>query len=354
MQLTNEDRETNVLSSGRMSPECLTPTMEHSVVFSGRCVGKKSHYNLQGVNGRTLVWCMDPKEPSDGESLTHNSSEWHNDADVCLLSQVLEKGLIPSKYYLSPKACAGILRRAEQRGKKLPEMLRIALESTVNRTQFGNPLERSDLINRGGHEGARVAVNTTGAGFWQEGFGTLRAREQESHEHLICGAHSQGNNKWPAEITCTLNAHYGDKQGLENQHALNGASLFVPVTQYGTEQAGTLTARHDSSPCSDRGMNVIAFKPGQSADSRSIGAQEEIACTLKSGDGGNNKQAVAQNILIRRLTPMECERLQGMPDNHTNIPGAADGPRYKAIGNSMAVPCISWLGKRLGAYLNGV
>ena len=54
---------------------------------------------------------------------------------------------------------------------------------------------------------------------------------------------------------------------------------------------------------------------------------------------------------VRRLMPMECERLQGMPDDYTLIPyrgkPAADAPRYKAIGNSMAVPCVAWLGQRL-------
>ncbi|MBA4243722.1 MAG: DNA cytosine methyltransferase [Pseudomonas sp.] len=54
---------------------------------------------------------------------------------------------------------------------------------------------------------------------------------------------------------------------------------------------------------------------------------------------------------VRRLMPVECERLQGMPDGYTQVPyrgkPAADGPRYKAIGNSMAVPCVTWLGQRL-------
>ncbi|HCT7642209.1 TPA: DNA cytosine methyltransferase [Morganella morganii] len=59
---------------------------------------------------------------------------------------------------------------------------------------------------------------------------------------------------------------------------------------------------------------------------------------------------------VRRLMPMECERLQGMPDNYTLIPyrgkPAADAPRYKAIGNSMAVPCMAWLGYRLVQCMN--
>jgi DNA (cytosine-5)-methyltransferase 1 len=55
---------------------------------------------------------------------------------------------------------------------------------------------------------------------------------------------------------------------------------------------------------------------------------------------------------VRRLTPVECERLQGFPDGYTNIPWrkspeAPDGPRYKALGNSMAVPCMRWIGERI-------
>jgi DNA (cytosine-5)-methyltransferase 1 len=63
-------------------------------------------------------------------------------------------------------------------------------------------------------------------------------------------------------------------------------------------------------------------------------------------------EAKVQNMAVRRLTPTECERLQGFPDNYTNIPwrgkpDSPDAPRYKAMGNSMAVPCMSWLGKRI-------
>ena len=60
-----------------------------------------------------------------------------------------------------------------------------------------------------------------------------------------------------------------------------------------------------------------------------------------------------QGMAVRRLTPRECERLQGFPDDHTLITyrgkPAADGPRYKALGNSMAVPVMRWIGQRLQA-----
>lgn len=53
---------------------------------------------------------------------------------------------------------------------------------------------------------------------------------------------------------------------------------------------------------------------------------------------------------VRRLTPRECERLQGFADDYTLIPGhGADGPRYRALGNSMAVPVMAWIGRRIDA-----
>jgi DNA (cytosine-5)-methyltransferase 1 len=71
--------------------------------------------------------------------------------------------------------------------------------------------------------------------------------------------------------------------------------------------------------------------------------------TDERGDGSSNLQAMGS--AVRRLTPRECERLQGFPDDYTLITyrgkPAADGPRYKALGNSMAVPCMRWLGERI-------
>jgi DNA (cytosine-5)-methyltransferase 1 len=61
--------------------------------------------------------------------------------------------------------------------------------------------------------------------------------------------------------------------------------------------------------------------------------------------------ATMQNMAVRRLTPVECERLQGFPDDYTNIKeNCPDGPRYKALGNSMAVPVMRWIGERINQY----
>ena len=68
--------------------------------------------------------------------------------------------------------------------------------------------------------------------------------------------------------------------------------------------------------------------------------------TLTAGQ----RAACHNKMAVRRLTPVECERLQGFSDNYTNIPKAADGNRYKALGNSMAVPVMRWIGKRINQF----
>ena len=66
------------------------------------------------------------------------------------------------------------------------------------------------------------------------------------------------------------------------------------------------------------------------------------------------QKAEAYAYLIRRLTPLECERLQGFPDGWTDIPDASDSARYKALGNSVAIPCVEFIMGRIAAALRGV
>ena len=83
-----------------------------------------------------------------------------------------------------------------------------------------------------------------------------------------------------------------------------------------------------------------------------IGDQNSPSYTIDT----TGAQSVAQAMVVRRLTPTECERLQGFPDGWTLVPhrgkAAADGPRYKALGNSMAVPCMAWIGERIQAIMD--
>ena len=64
------------------------------------------------------------------------------------------------------------------------------------------------------------------------------------------------------------------------------------------------------------------------------------------------QQAEACAHLIRRLTPLECERLQGFPDGWTDIPNASDSARYKALGNSVAIPCVEFILSQIAAALS--
>ena len=66
------------------------------------------------------------------------------------------------------------------------------------------------------------------------------------------------------------------------------------------------------------------------------------------------QKAEAYAYLIRRLTPLECERLQGFPDDWTDIPGASDSARYKALGNSVAIPCVEFIMSRIAAAFRAV
>ena len=96
---------------------------------------------------------------------------------------------------------------------------------------------------------------------------------------------------------------------------------------------------------------LVAFKAGQGAGAGSLGLSENVTPTLGSGNVLNGIPSLQSGMMVRRLTPRECERLQGFPDDYTLIPygkkPASDGPRYKALGNSMAVPVMKWIGKRI-------
>jgi DNA (cytosine-5)-methyltransferase 1 len=114
------------------------------------------------------------------------------------------------------------------------------------------------------------------------------------------------------------------------------------------DQTAPLTTQTDPSA---HVVAIGAFKPNQGAKAQGIGWSEDVAPTCEAAQGGNNKPALLHGMAVRRLTPRECERLQGLPDDHTLIPyngkPAADGPRYKAIGNGMAVPVVRWIGERI-------
>jgi DNA (cytosine-5)-methyltransferase 1 len=156
---------------------------------------------------------------------------------------------------------------------------------------------------------------------------TPPSREAREEVAANAGDGTATSDRWPAKTACTLYASFGSKLGLEDQHINEGASLFV----LSSGQAGSEISC-DSSPT----LTCLHEAP---------------IVTLRREMHGHDVHAVMQAMQVRRLTPIECERLQGFPDNYTNVPHrgkpAPDGPRYKALGNSMAVPCMAWIGRRI-------
>lgn len=239
---------------------------------------------------------------------------------------------------------------------------------------------------------------------------SLRAQSQSSHRE-----DSDNFVSWPAEVASTLNAAFGAKMGLEDQHIRGADCLSVSqclttgtgqrydaetetlihmhgggfdvATLDGLETARTLTRRYDGSPCHDRGPDIVAFAH-QQGGSIDMHMSDDCALALQRcqtqavtypinmqiatrhnalGEGTglgigsesdpdftllrDHHHAVGTNSAVRRLTPRECERLQGFPDDYTLVPYRnsmmSDGPRYKALGNSMAVPVMRWIGERI-------
>jgi DNA (cytosine-5)-methyltransferase 1 len=204
--------------------------------------------------------------------------------------------------------------------------------------------EISHCLNAGGmgrqdYETETLIAHATGDGYWQEGFGTLRGREQDSHENLV--------------------AHALTGEGFDASEDGTGRGTPIVPVGFDCEQGGDTNHGY-----TENGVPPLRGKSGRVAVAFSCkdhGADAgEVAPTLRSMGhddshaNGGGQIAVAfdtARMAVRRLTPRECERLQGFPDNYTMIPHrgkpAADGPRYKALGNSWAVPCARWIGRRI-------
>jgi len=232
--------------------------------------------------------------------------------------------------------------------------------------------------------GGSTPVHSTGAGYWREGIGTLRGRSQDSHENLVCAEYYEHHPHdsrvaGPLNTANTVSARYGTGGGncpLVLAHGQANAELVkdgspaltcnheAPIVCHSIVAANTgsngLGVSNQIAPTLDQaGPASVAFT--QNDAGRDAGC--EVAPTLRSGgSGGLPMQAVALRsggngglpMQVRRLTPTECERLQGFPDNYTQIPWrgkeAKDCPlghRYKALGNSMAVPVMRWIGERI-------
>jgi DNA (cytosine-5)-methyltransferase 1 len=197
----------------------------------------------------------------------------------------------------------------------------------------------TDRADRGGtnSEGQRLISMCLNAG----GMGRLDA---ESETLLPC-------------VAPTIEAVDGRKWG-SNQWVNNGKAIVQPISIHPhcigrAPEAGPQGKEYlmdGSAYCMDsRGQPQAVAQPiGWSEE---LTASIDLAGTIQRGGAGGRHDGVMQpNMAVRRLTPVECERLQGFPDNYTNIKNKCpDGPRYKALGNSWAVPVVRWIGERINA-----
>ena len=139
---------------------------------------------------------------------------------------------------------------------------------------------------------------------------------------------------WPADVASTLNqsSKSNGTPGVSNQELFSqGAANLIPVPYTKSRRAQSVT-------------DYETWVEGECAPTQNLFDVSDTRTTT----------VVASNVSVRRLTPMECERLQGFPDGYTAIPWrnkpvekCPDGPRYKALGNSMAVNCMEWIGERI-------
>lgn len=161
---------------------------------------------------------------------------------------------------------------------------------------------------------------TTGQGFWQEGAGTLRGREQDSHENLAVVPFDL------TQITSPDNRNRAEIGDPSPPLVAVGRGIHVAVHMLQTPTSG------------------------------------EMSPALGSGcKAGMCSVAVSDGYWVRRLLPVEYERLMKLPDDYTRIPYRGkpaelcpDGPRYRAVGNSIAVPVLRWIGLRMDRYDAGL
>ena len=383
-------------------------------------------------------WEYDPVWP--GSFGTLNTSECPSDVVVSFLWQILQ-AIVPSRYCLSNKACRGILRRSEERGKPLPEDLERVLRIQsklilpdgvgakpgshhINQrneglgTQPKAPTEwlaftanqRDEVRDLHGVSAALcaepgmkqqtfVAGFSAGAGATagsigyaeecaptlkgsaggscmpsvlclndqggkimdctEDISGTLRA-EEHGHQPLILSIQqSEAETETDRSTTAAemTNMCGGNQPSLFENHGID-ARYRGPLSVAPTlpARAGTggnnlsLVAQPVTSQVYCR-QRVDVFQNGEISSTESARQYKDatdLVCQIPA-DGSPLQDALAAGVraLIRRLTPLECERLQGFPDGWTDIPGASDSARYRALGNSVAIPCVEYLIRRI-------
>ena len=362
------------LPCGRTS---LEPSAPREGLTSGRSLRRSSALrnqtfmllDLRPGAGNMLGPCWEYDPVWLGPPGTLNTSACPKDVEESSLSQILEASA-PSKYYLTPAACLGILRRAYERGKQLPAILEQALhvqagqdtdilagtvsagrvvdgflgESSATAGSVGYEEERAPTMKAGGKSATVLCLNDQGVHIMERAevqTGTLKAQIR-GYEPLVFDNHGIDTRySGPQRICSTVAARYGiggnntpvvtqkvsfcvARNAIDRQPYNGGNGMGVDE-----EISFTLTAT-DHHAVFNR-QRTDRFVPDEIASTESA-RQHKDATDLVLNTSSESPMA----LRVRRLRPVECERLQGFPDGWTGMLGASDSARYKALGNSVA------------------
>lgn len=257
------------------------------------------------------------------------------------------------------RAAAVLFERACLRGDLAPRRSAGTAVAALTANGVGT-CGADDNQGQAGHLVAQATAPTLDANF-----GRLQGASGQDlnhgHGHLI--AFGGNDTRGPIEVATAVNAHGGPCGRMDFESETFIAFFCKDNGRDATADGVTPTTRSMSGALPNGGGQMaIAFQERGREGGRSLEIGGEVAFALTAPNGGGRAQernvAIGHNggpslWTVRRLSPLECERLQGFSDDYTAVPWRggllSDGPRYKALGNSMAVNCMRWIGRRIEA-----
>ena len=243
-------------------------------------------------------------------------------------------------------AAAVLFEPASLRGDSAPG--REAGERVAPTVARGSPGGRTHSLDADTAD-SLIAATSSGHGWWDEAEvgATLRAQDSITKADTLiarCLTGHPSRSDWETE---TFIAHTLRAEGHDASEG--GTGRGVPLVA-ASLTSGTGNGARPSGRLQEDDTNLVAFG-WQNSASQGDSVSDTTAPTLDKSKHSAVAFAQNQGAAVRRLTPRECERLQGFPDDYTLIPYrrgmAKDGPRYRALGNSMAVPVMRWIGRRI-------
>lgn len=214
-------------------------------------------------------------------------------------------------------------------------------DASEDGTGRGTPVVAIPLLEAGARTGKSTTDIRAGSGIGDDGDPMFTL--QRGKQHAVAVHENQRGEVTLNDTTGALTKG-GGKPGQGYPRVAFNWNAQVDQMNFDPNTTPSLTCSQGAA------IGPVAFAQNQAGEVRVSNVTNTL--NTNSNASGRNAPLLHCNMAVRRLTPTECERLQGFPDHWTNIPwrGKAvspDGPRYKALGNSMAVPCMRWIGERI-------